>query len=181
MVTERARAGWGVAAAAVGFLLAALLVGSLGPTEATAAPAQVCPPLCPSTTAAPTTEPPRATAATSATSAQTVASTTAAPDADPATTGSVPLLVPGPTDIQGVPVTTVPPPEPKPVSNTDNTGTVVALVIAGLLLVALLLALLTYWYWRSTRPVPKWTDTKTPKDDAEAPAKGVEASGAKTD
>ena len=38
-------------------------------------------------------------------------------------------------------------------SNSDNTGTVVALVISGLLVVALLLALLTYWFWRNTRPV----------------------------
>jgi hypothetical protein len=37
-------------------------------------------------------------------------------------------------------------------SNSDNTGTVVALVISGLLVVALLLALLTYWFWRNTRP-----------------------------
>ena len=28
----------------------------------------------------------------------------------------------------------------------------VALVISGLLVVALLLALLTYWFWRNTRP-----------------------------
>ncbi len=38
--------------------------------------------------------------------------------------------------------------------NNDNTGTVVARVISGLLVVALLLALLTYWFWRNTRPVP---------------------------
>jgi hypothetical protein len=37
-------------------------------------------------------------------------------------------------------------------TNNDNTGTVVALVISGLLLVALMLALLTYWFWRNTRP-----------------------------
>ena len=37
-------------------------------------------------------------------------------------------------------------------TNNDNTGTVVALVISGLLVVALLLALLTYWFWRNTRP-----------------------------
>jgi hypothetical protein len=39
-------------------------------------------------------------------------------------------------------------------TNNDNTGTVVALVISGLLVVALLLALLTYWFWRNTRPAP---------------------------
>jgi hypothetical protein len=37
-------------------------------------------------------------------------------------------------------------------TSNDNTGTVVALVISGLLVVALLLALLTYWFWRNTRP-----------------------------
>jgi hypothetical protein len=198
MVTERARGGWAVAAAAVGFLLTALLFASLGLVDASASPAQVCPPLCPSTTAAPTTAPPattaapttrtpttappatsaapRATAATTATSAQTAASTTV-PGAEPAATGSVPLLVPGPTDIQGAPVTTAAPPEPKPVSNTDNTGTVVALVIAGLLLVALLLALLTYWYWRNTRPNPKWADEKAPTEDDKAPAEAGRNSG----
>ena len=38
------------------------------------------------------------------------------------------------------------------VKNNDNTGTVVALVITGLLVVALLIGLLTYWFWRNTRP-----------------------------
>jgi hypothetical protein len=82
----------------------------------------------------------------------------------------VPLLVPGPTDLQGAPVTTAAPPEAKPASTSDNTGTVVALVIAGLLLVALLLALLTYWYWRNTRPNPKWADEKAPAESDRAPA-----------
>jgi len=53
-----------------------------------------------------------------------------------------PLLVPGDVGSEA----------PAEVSNDDNTGTVVALVISGLLLVALLLALLTYWFWRNTRP-----------------------------
>jgi hypothetical protein len=78
------------------------------------------------------------------------------------TTGSVPLLVPGPTVPAGQLVTTTTAVPPKPVSNSDNTGTVVALVIAGLLLVALLLALLTYWYWRNTRPAVGWSDEQAP-------------------
>jgi hypothetical protein len=54
-----------------------------------------------------------------------------------------PLLVPGATNA---------PPSTADVGNKDKTGTIVALVIAGLLLVALLLGLLTYWFWRNTRP-----------------------------
>ena len=55
------------------------------------------------------------------------------------------MLVPGASD--------APPKAPRQMStNDDNTGTIVALVIAGLLVVAVLLALLTYWFWRSTRP-----------------------------
>jgi hypothetical protein len=55
-----------------------------------------------------------------------------------------PLLVPGDTGPASSSGATS--------SNSDNTGTVVALVISGLLVVALLLALLTYWFWRNTRP-----------------------------
>jgi hypothetical protein len=54
------------------------------------------------------------------------------------------LLVPGASE---APASTA-----ADVAHDDNTGTIVALVIAGLLVVALLLALLTYWYWRNTRP-----------------------------
>jgi hypothetical protein len=56
-----------------------------------------------------------------------------------------PLLVPGDSDVASSSAADT--------SNSDNTGTVVALVISGLLVVALLLALLTYWFWRNTRPV----------------------------
>lgn len=74
-----------------------------------------------------------------------------ADEAAPAQTGDTtnggPLLVPGDvvvsTDSSG-----------DDLGNNDNTGTVVALVISGLLVVALLLALLTYWFWRNTRPAP---------------------------
>jgi heme A synthase len=53
-----------------------------------------------------------------------------------------PLLVPGDVASDA----------PGAAASDDNTGTVVALVITGLLVVALLLALLTYWFWRNTRP-----------------------------
>jgi hypothetical protein len=66
-----------------------------------------------------------------------------------------PLLVPGDDTASG---------SAEDTANSDNTGTVVALVISGLLVVALLLALLTYWFWRNTRPnLPKRS----------APAEGV--------
>ncbi len=80
--------------------------------------------------------------------AATVGST-AAPFVPPVAPGGTapnggPLLVPGASD---APASTA-----ADVAHDDNTGTIVALVIAGLLVVALLLALLTYWYWRNTRP-----------------------------
>ena len=86
-------------------------------------------------------------------------------DTEPATTAVVP---PGETAPDGGPLL-VPGEETASSSvagdaaNADNTGTVVALVISGLLLVALLLALLTYWFWRNTRPM-KATD-RAPKED----------------
>jgi hypothetical protein len=54
-------------------------------------------------------------------------------------------------------------------SNSDNTGTVVALVISGLLVVALLLGLLTYWFWRNTRPARARQSTK---DEGQVNASG---------
>lgn len=53
-------------------------------------------------------------------------------------------------------------------TSNDNTGTVVALVISGLLVVALLLALLTYWFWRNTRP-SKMGENQTETDSAPDP------------
>jgi hypothetical protein len=76
-----------------------------------------------------------------------------------------PLLVPGASD--------APASKADEVKNNDNTGTVVALVISGLLVVALLLGLLTYWFWRNTRPakVPQEPDPpKTAKEPSAAPA-----------
>jgi hypothetical protein len=46
-------------------------------------------------------------------------------------------------------------PEEVAEEDEDNTGTIVALVISGLGAVALILALLTYRYWRNTRPAPR--------------------------
>jgi len=92
------------------------------------------------TSRAPVTEP--------STTASTVAPA-AAPFVAPVAPGNTapnggPLLVPGASD---APASTA-----ADVAHNDNTGTIVALVIAGLLLVALLLGLLTYWFWRNTRP-----------------------------
>jgi len=71
-----------------------------------------------------------------------------------------PLLVPG--DVSSSDAL------PNETSN-DNTGTVVALVISGLLVVALLLALLTYWFWRNTRPT-KLESSNSESDSAPEPA-----------
>ena len=96
-------------------------------------------------------------------SRRTTTTTTTEPTSIPVAPGETapnggPLLVPGdvasdaPTDSTG----------------DDNTGTVVALVISGLLVVALLLALLTYWFWRNTRPT-KLGETK-PEEAKPEPA-----------
>jgi hypothetical protein len=88
---------------------------------------------------------------------------------DTTTTGSTPtLLVPGPGAETGVggqegsggqtgSTTTLVAQSPEEVveEDEDNTGTIVALVISGLGAVALILALLTFRYWRNTRPAPR--------------------------
>lgn len=74
----------------------------------------------------------------------TVPETTTVAPGDTAPNGG-PLLVPGEPDAASNSAA-------DDTANSDNTGTVVALVISGLLVVALLLALLTYWFWRNTRP-----------------------------
>jgi hypothetical protein len=84
---------------------------------------------------------PRAHAQTTTTTEPTIP--TSEPSGETASEGG-PLLVPGASD--------APATKADEVKNDDNTGTVVALVITGLLVVALLLGLLTYWYWRNTRP-----------------------------
>ena len=73
----------------------------------------------------------------------TVPDTSAVAPGDTAPDGG-PLLVPGEPDTSSSAADDE--------ANSDNTGTVVALVISGLLVVALLLGLLTYWFWRNTRP-----------------------------
>ncbi len=89
----------------------------------------------------------RATSTTTTTTAPTTTTgapvTTAVPPGGTAPNGG-PLLVPGASD--------APASQAGDVKNSDNTGTIVALVISGLLLVAVLLAVLTYWFWRNTRP-----------------------------
>ncbi len=66
---------------------------------------------------------------------------------------SLNLLVPGPVDVSGQPISTTTTTAPAVAADDDNTGTVVAIVIAALLVVALLLTMLTVWYWRKTKPV----------------------------
>jgi len=72
-----------------------------------------------------------------------------------------PLLVPGDVSSSEGPADE---------TSDDNTGTVVALVISGLLVVALLLALLTYWFWRNTRPTKLEASTSESESTPEAPA-----------
>jgi cobalamin biosynthesis Mg chelatase CobN len=91
----------------------------------------------------------RRASTTTTTTTTTAPTSTDAPFVTPVAPGATapnggPLLVPGASDAPGSTAADV--------KNDDNTGTIVALVIAGLLVVALLLALLTYWFWRSTRP-----------------------------
>ena len=91
-----------------------------------------------------------------------------------AQTNTVPATEPGETAVDGGPLLV--PGEAEAASNSeadtsneDNTGTVVALVISGLLVVALLLALLTYWFWRNTRPVGSARPTR---DEGEVTVRG---------
>ena len=78
-------------------------------------------------------------------------STTPATQAPTPTTAAPSLLVPGP-DPGSVTAATPVDGKKAGVSNEDNTGTVVGLVIGALLLVALIIGLLTYRFWRNTRP-----------------------------
>ena len=103
--------------------------------------------------------------------------TSAAPSTTPTTDATISTPVPpGQTAPNGGPLL-VPGASDSPagvgneVKNNDNTGTVVALVITGLLVVALLIGLLTYWFWRNTRPAraPKDMDA-TPDEAKDAPA-----------
>jgi hypothetical protein len=105
--------------------------------------------------------------------AQTRKTTTTTTTTEPQTSVSIapgdtapnggPLLVPGDTGSSSSAADT---------SNSDNTGTVVALVISGLLVVALLLGLLTYWFWRNTRPTKPAPEPATPDEEEEVPVGG---------
>jgi len=91
----------------------------------------------------------RRASTTTTTTTTTTPPSTEGPFVTPVAPGSTapnggPLLVPGASDAPGSTASNA--------TNNDNTGTVVALVIAGLLVVALLIGLLTYWFWRNTRP-----------------------------
>jgi cobalamin biosynthesis Mg chelatase CobN len=119
---------------------------------------------CTTTTADPTTEPPATDPPSSSTSEATTtsrdttitqqdATTTtegASTTTELTTTSSIELLVPGaPVDIESTTTVAV-----EPTTDADNTGKIVFFVVAGLLVVAALLTLLTIAYWRHTRPAP---------------------------
>lgn|GEM_PF-2636046 len=94
-----------------------------------------------------------ASGATSDSGSSDVTITTAVAPGGTAPNGG-PLLVPGASD--------APASAAAGTSDRDRTGTVVAFVVAGLLVVALLLGLLTYLYWRATRPVRPATSSDEP-------------------
>ena len=97
-----------------------------------------------------TTTEDEATTTTEPTTATTEATTTTAPPVTvPRTTSTAEIeLSPGPVEL---PTTTSLPP-PAAVDEGLSPGTVVLLVISGLLLVALALGLFTWRFWLSTRP-----------------------------
>lgn len=163
VVTARTRAMRAVAVATLA--LGAGVVG-LGVLSGTASAA--CPILqlnCEATTTLPTTDPPvtdppvtdptpvtdaPTTTAKRSTKTTTTRSTTTT---EPATTTTNKYVSPGvnPGDTipgVGVPADTI----AAPAANQDKTGMIVALVVAGLLVIALLLSLLTWRFWRNTRP-----------------------------
>jgi cobalamin biosynthesis Mg chelatase CobN len=155
-----------VLAPAIALLLAGAAPATAGttptslplPTTSAVPPPSNTTPTTPPTTEAPTTTETTAAPATTARTATTQATATTAGSkatattAAPTTTTTTPsLLVPGPAVTAPGP-TTVNGQKAAAVSNEDKTGTVVALVITGLLVVALLLSLLTWRFWRNTRP-----------------------------
>jgi cobalamin biosynthesis Mg chelatase CobN len=158
-------------------------------TCTTVLPGQSCPPPSePSTTAPTTTLLPSTTTTTTerVTTTTTVPSTsthpattttvrptatTAAPPrtSQPATTTttSPSLLVPGSApDANGAGGRSVTGARASTTSE-DRTGMVVAIVITGLLLVALLFSLITWRFWRNTRPVPAAEPTDEPTAEHE--------------
>jgi cobalamin biosynthesis Mg chelatase CobN len=121
---------------------------STAPTSSTTTPTTEAPTTTETTAAPATTARTATTQATATTAGSKATATTAAPTT---TTTTPSLLVPGPAVTAPGP-TTVNGQKVAAVSNEDKTGTVVALVITGLLVVALLLSLLTWRFWRNTRP-----------------------------
>jgi hypothetical protein len=122
------------------------------------------------------------TTAKPATAQQTVPVTESRQAAATTTPTSNPLIVPGPADGAAASGETIPgePAAATKSKNEDKTGTVVGLVIAALLVVAILLGLLTYRFWRNTRPLvvhpeddkaqPEKVVASTPKPAAASPA-----------
>ena len=83
--------------------------------------------------------------------------TTTEPPVETTTATSMPaLLEEGPPTMAGAPApvttsTTV----AAPSDDDDRTGRQVFLVVTALLVLAVVFGLVTYWYWRRTRPAPK--------------------------
>lgn len=154
-------------------LLVVAVLGVAAVTTAPPAAAQVdcildpTAPECQETT---TSEPPSTTSTTeeepsttSTTPRSTTTSDTTAVDdstttSEPASTTSLPALLEEgpPTDVAGpAQATTTTTTVPADTGDSgDETGRQVFLVVTGLLVLAVVFALLTYWYWRRTRPVP---------------------------
>ena len=169
----RRRVGWAIVVAALALALPVLTIGTAtaqdcggvlqsscptttGPTTTTTLLATTT--LLPSTTTTttvvstvPTTQRPATT--TSHATTTTPARTTQPATTTTPTTTTPSLLVPGTAPDAGAGGTVG---STKKISDTssDRTGTVVAIVITGLLLVALLFALVTWRFWRNTRPAP---------------------------
>lgn len=163
-------------AVAAGCVTILLIVAVFLVTGSRIAAAQCVPPLCStsstspptSTTAPPTTRPtpsstePATTAPSPTSISQTVAtveaqrSTQSAQPVLPtveASPTSNPLIVPGPGPGAASAAATSGETPAAKASKGDKTATVVAMVVAGLLVAAILLGLLTYRFWRNTRPL----------------------------
>ena len=160
---------------------AAIVVGAVvGNGAAYAQVDCILDPNAPGCEATTTTEAPTTTSTTDAPATTTTARpTTTAVDAGapvdttlvPSSTTSLPALLE-----EGPPVEVAVPGAPAQETTTtttapvvdeggdDDTGRQVFLIVTGLLVLAVVFALMTYWYWRRTRPVkPKATAKETAK------------------